>query len=71
MKHDSKMQIIFGELNCLQCLQSYEIIEYNMSTYLYHTVVCLSAESYTSYWGFLCNIQLPVILIVSTGKYIH
>ena len=23
-----------------------------------YTVVCLSAESYTSYWGFLCNIQL-------------
>ena len=35
------------------------------------TVVCLSAESYTSYWGFLCNIQLPVILIVSIGKWIH
>ena len=24
-----------GEFNYLQCLQSYEIIDYNMSTYLY------------------------------------
>ena len=24
-----------GKFNCLQCLQSYEIIDYNMSTYLY------------------------------------
>ena len=24
-----------GEFDCLQCLQSYEIIDYNMSTYLY------------------------------------
>ena len=26
---------LMDESNCLQCLQSYEIIDYNMSTYLY------------------------------------
>ena len=34
------------------------------------TVVLLSVESYTSYWGFLCNIQLPVILTASIWKYL-
>ena len=34
------------------------------------TVVFLSVESYTSCWGFLCNIQLPVILTISMRKFL-
>ena len=34
MKYDSKMQIIFGEFNCVQCLQSQEIIDHTLNTYL-------------------------------------
>ena len=35
MKYDQKNVNFIGEFNCLQCLQSYEIIDYNISTYLY------------------------------------
>ena len=75
-KHFSYVMLYFYTIGCnlfWRCILNFVFlgIVKTLMMRITFTVVCLSAESYTSYWGFLCNIQLPVILIVSTGKYIH
>ena len=34
MKYDKKNAIYVGDMNCLQCLQSQEIIDFTLNTYL-------------------------------------
>ena len=48
-----------GRFNCLQCLQSYEIINYNMSTYLYQfqETNLINTEKWVN-WHFITAIHV-------------